>query len=238
MDTATGIRRDVETPATSWYCALFLDESRAWIAGSMGAAREVVFSGDAIESQVLDLGVHHHIYTLCRTDSTHVAVGCSHGHVFHVDAANGTTLCWSQNLGRTVRSAAARMQSILNVSIGNEIIRRFLFSPETLPPDDLAALASELRQQNLLYAAVAPDAPLLIVGSEDGIVHVLDHRDGSLVESIEATSANMADLHGICFLDAQQFGVLSRSGDVQFYSLTEVPYSRALKFVDAHELEI
>jgi hypothetical protein len=48
----------------------------------------------------------------------------------------------------------------------------------------------------------------------------------------------MADLHGICFLDAQQFGVLSRSGDVQFYSLTEVPYSRALKFVDAHELEI
>ncbi|MRS99696.1 hypothetical protein GJQ57_13680 [Ralstonia pickettii] len=223
--------REFKTPNKSWYTALFLDESRAWIAGSSGALCEVEFDKGEPVIQDIDLHTHEMLYTICRVDDSHVVISGSRGKVYKI-ALSERMVVWTSKLGDTVRTPAARMQSILNTATDNEIIRRFLFEPESLTPEQGSCLSDSLASNDLLFSASASSWPILVVASSEGLLYLLDHRDGRKIEVVDNAAGRATSIEGICFLDAEQFAVLDQVGTVRLYSLAGVPYESALRYVD------
>lgn len=222
---------EFKTPNKAWYAALFLDESRAWIAGSSGQLREVEFGKSEPVVRDIDLHTNEFLYTICRVDDSHVVIGGSQGKVFKVSLIEQKVV-WTRKLGDTVRTPAARMQSILNMATDNEIIRRFLFEPESLTAEQGRCLSNSLASNDLLFSASASLSPVLVVASSEGLLYLLDHRDGRQIEVVDNAAGRATCIEGVCFLDAEQFAVLDQAGTVRLYSLAGVRYETALCYVD------
>lgn len=231
VDIARGKFHEVQTPNESWYTALFLDESRAWIAGSSGGLRKVMFGKGKPAIRAVDLGMHEMLYTICRVDDSHVVISGSQGKVYKISLLDQSVV-WARALGDTVRTPAARMQSILDTATDNEIIRRFLFEPESLTPEQGSCLSQNLVSNNLLFSASTTSSPILVVASNEGLLYLLDHRDGRQIEVVDNAAGRATGIEGICFLDAEQFAVLDQMGTVRLYSLAGAPYESALRYVD------
>lgn len=220
---------EIKTPNTSWHTALFLDESRAWVAGSSGALREVEFGKGKPVIRDIDLHAHEMLYTICRVADSHVVISGSRGKVYKISLLDQTVV-WESSLGDTVRTPSARKQSILDTA-DNEIIRRFLFEPESLTNEQGGCLSDCLASNDLLFSA-STSSPIFIVASSEGLLYLLDHRDGRQIEVIDNAAGRATAIEGICFLDDEQFAVLDQMGTVRLYSLAGIPYKSALRYVD------
>lgn len=222
---------EVDTPNHSWYTALFLDETRAWIAGSSGGLREVEFGNNEPIVRDVDLHTQQMLYTICRVDDSNVVIGGSRGKIYKLSLSD-RRIVWTRELGGTVRTPAARMQSILDTATDNEIIRRFLFEPEILTAEQGSCLSDSLASNDLLFSASTSSSPILVVASNEGLLYLLDHRDGRDIEVIDNAAGRATGIEGICFIDSDQFAVLDQMGTVRLYSLAAVPYENALRYVD------
>lgn len=222
--------REVKTPNNSWFTALFLNESRAWVAGSSGALFEVDFEPGEPKIRDICFDTNEMLYTMCRVDESHVVISGSRGKVYKVSLLNQTVV-WACALGDTVRTPAARMQSILDTATDNEIIRRFLFEPQSLTQEQGSGLRDHLVSNDLLFSA-STSSPVFVVASNEGLLYLLDHRDGREIEVVDNAAGRAIDIEGICFLDEKQFAVLDQLGTVRLYSLADVPYKNALSYVD------
>lgn len=229
--------REIKTQNQSWYTALFLDETRAYIAGSSGGLREVNFSNVKPVTREIDICTQQMLYTICRLDDSYVVIGGSQGTI-HKISLSERKIVWTRKLGKTVRTPAARMQSVMNIASDNEIIRRFLFDPESLTNEQGSWLTHELVSNNLLFAASSSSSPILVVGSGEGLLYLLDHRDGRNIEVIDNAAGRATSIEGICFLDAEQFAVLDQAGTVRLYSLAGTLYENALRYLDEAEWDI
>jgi Caspase domain len=230
IDLKLGKIYEVETPNQSWYSALFINETLAWIVGNSGGLREIDFKNTNPVSQEIELGIHNHLYTICRIDISNLVIGGSGGKLFMLSQST-RSIIWRVALGDSVRTPAARMQSILNTA-DNEFIRRFLFEPTELPIEDVQEIRGKLASNNLMFSAKSATSPILIVASDEGLLYLLDCRDGQLIEVIDSTAGRATSIDGVCFLDESQFAVLDRAGMVLFYSLTSTSYDSARKYVD------
>lgn len=222
---------EVDTPNQSWYTALFLDETRAWIAGSSGGLREVEFGNNEPIIRDIDLHTQQMLYTICRVDDSNVVIGGSRGKVYKISLSDRRVV-WTRKLGGTVRTPAARMQSILDTATDNEIIRRFLFEPENLTAEQGSWLSDSLASNDLLFSASTSSSPILVVASNEGLLYLLDHRDGRDIEVVDNAAGRATGIEGVCFLDPDQFAVFDQMGTVRLYSLADVPYETALRYVD------
>lgn len=222
--------QEIERLSASWYAGLFLSESRAWITGSSGALLEIEFQQDEIVIQDIDLSTHEMLYTICRVDDLHVIISASSGRVYKVSISDHKVV-WKRELGATVRTPAARMQSILNTATDNEIIRRFLFEPESLTEEQGKILSNKLSSNDLLFSA-STTSSIFVVGSNEGLLYLLDCRDGRQIEVIDNAAGRCINIEGVCFLDDERFAVLDQLGTVRLYSLARVPYRSALRYVD------
>jgi len=221
---------EIKRSSNSWYTALFLDESRAWVAGSSGALLEVGFEQGKPLIRDIDLDTHEMLYAICRVDESHVVISGSSGKVFKISLLDRTVV-WECALGDTVRTPAARMQSILDTATDNEIIRRFLFEPESLTPEQGGCLSEHLVSNDLLFSA-STSSPIFVVASNEGLLYLLDYRDGRQIEVIDNAAGRAISIEGVCFLDDEQFAVLDQMGTVRLYSLAGIPYKSALRYVD------
>jgi hypothetical protein len=231
VDIPTGSVGEIDTPNQSWYTALFLDETRAWIAGSSGGLREVEFGNGEPVIRDIDLHTREMLYTICRVDDSHVVIGGSQGKIYKISLREQTVV-WTRKLGGTVRTPAARMQSIMNTATDNEIIRRFLFEPESLTAEQGSCLSDSLASNDLLFSASTASSQILVIASSEGLLYLLDHRDGRQIEVVDNAAGRATSIEGICFLDSDQFAVLDQMGTVRLYSLAGVPYESALRYVD------
>lgn len=222
---------EVKTPNLSWYSALFLNETLAWIIGSWGELREIEFIKNKPIIRDIDCDLRQLLYTICRVDDSHVVIGGSQGKVFKMSLQT-KEIIWTCELGKTVRTPAARMQSILHIATDNEIIRRFLFEPAHLTADQVMCLSDGLSSNDILFSASTTSTPVLIIASSEGLLYLLDHRDGQLIEVINNDAGGATGIAGVCFLDAEQFAVLDEAGTIRLYSLTTMPYESALRYVD------
>jgi len=178
----------------------------------------------------IDLDTQEMLYTICRLDDSHVAISGSRGKVYKVSLLDHTVV-WTCALGHTVRTPAARMQSILNTATDKEIIRRFLFEPESLTPEQGGSLSDHLLSNDLLFSA-STSSPIFVVASNEGLLYLLDYRDGRQIEVIDNAAGRAIGIEGVCFLDDEQFAVLDQTGTVRLYSLASIPYKSALRYVD------
>ncbi|CAJ2941765.1 caspase family protein [Burkholderia pseudomallei] len=231
VDIPRGSVYEVDTPNQSWYTALFLDETRAWIAGSSGGLREVEFGNNEPIVRNIELHTQQMLYTICRVDDSNVVIGGSRGKVYKISLSD-RRIVWTRELGGTVRTPAARMQSILDTATDNEIIRRFLFEPENLTAEQGSCLSDSLASNDLLFSASTPSSPILVVASNEGLLYLVDHRDGRDIEVVDNAAGRATGIEGICFLDPHQFAVLDQIGTVRLYSLADIPYETALRYVD------
>lgn len=143
-------------------------------------------------------------------------------------------LVWQQKeLGTTCRTAATRFQCISNTVSDPNVIRDFLFAPDQLTDEVRETLKNTLQSNNLLYVAPAPSLPVVVVGSDEGLLYVLDSRDFRLVQTIDSSAGKGTTLHGLCFSSQKQFAVFSSLGSVSFYSLAASSYEAALHYLDA-----
>ena len=170
------------------------------------------------------------LYTICRVDDLHVIISASSGRVYKVSISDHKVV-WKRELGATVRTPAARMQSILNTATDNEIIRRFLFEPESLTEEQGKILSNKLSSNDLLFSA-STTSSIFVVGSNEGLLYLLDCRDGRQIEVIDNAAGRCINIEGVCFLDDERFAVLDQLGTVRLYSLARVPYRSALRYVD------
>ena len=221
--------RQFDTPEQSWYGAMFLDDKNIWLLGSRGLIRRIDFESGVARDLIMQPGSE--LYSICRIDDTAVAICGSHGQVMKVRVATDEII-WSAHLGNTKRTPAGRTESILDITADNEIIRRFLFEPETLTLEQGELLRDALASNNLMFVASSLDHPIVIVGSDEGLLYFLDERDGQLIETIDSSSGSGFGLQGICFPDRAQLAAMNASGMVHIYSLTPVPYRQALNYVD------
>jgi hypothetical protein len=88
------------------------------------------------------------------------------------------------------------------------------------------------------FAASSSSSPILVVGSGEGLLYLLDHRDGRNIEVIDNAAGRATSIEGICFLDAEQFAVLDQAGTVRLYSLAGTLYENALRYLDEAEWDI
>ena len=220
----------VNTQGQSWYCALFLDENQVWISGSNGGLRKIAYTENDCNTSIIDLGFKGNLYTICQVDEFQLIVAGSSGKVFKLHLPEGS-IAWECSFGETVRTSTARMQSVSSIT-DNEMTRRFIFEPDSIKAEDGILLKENLDSNNLLFSDCATSAPIFIVGSNEGLLYVLDLRDGRLVECIDNAAGRATDIDGICFFDDKQFATLDRSGTVRIYSLSNTSYENALRYID------
>jgi hypothetical protein len=195
------------------YAALFVDESRLWLAGDRGQISELTLKVTAPRLRALPVVGLEHIYDLCLAGNDAVACATGGGLIHFRDQRAG--------VGRQVvevapkhLTAAARRDLLIN-DYPDEMIFAFLFRPKTLKKSLRQSMRHSLGSQNLMCCDVSPGRPVLAAAGEEPIVHLLDIRTGDVLQTVEL-GASAREIDGLRFITASTLAVLTRDGQVHF----------------------
>jgi hypothetical protein len=222
---------EVTTQGTSWYGALFLSKDEALLFGSHGSARKVSWRRGNLLMSDVDLETTDMLYAACRVDENSIAISGSGGTLLLYDLS-AQRVKWKLSLGQTSRTACARIGGLINTITDEILLRQFLFEPWKIDPESRELLASQMSSNNLMFVTKAPEEPILITVSDEGLLYVIDARSGAVAEVIDTAAGRASNVQGLCFIGPKEFGVFSSIGTITFYSLTPLAYQQALRFID------
>jgi len=211
---------------TGWspFFSLFVDTETIWVGGSGGHVVEVSQLKQAPKTRRINCSPYRHIYsgTLC-THTAEVALTTNRGEIA-MYGVKSRKLHRQIELPTIVQTAAARRDSLLN-SASNNIIQAFLFSPELLSEEERDFCLENVAWNELLFASCSQDSPILAVSSNEGLVYMIDLRDGQIFQTLDPTGGRALSSHGLCFTKGDVLGVLNADSVVSLYAASLPPSS-------------
>lgn len=198
------------------YGATFISEDRAWFCGDHGRILDVTWANGAPSAQI-SRSIEGHLNAMVHTPAGVYLAG--HGGRIWRLAANdpGASPNLVAQLSSRVETPLARRGSLLSVASDKEIAN-FLFSPEKLSAQAQHRLETELESNRLMWVDHAPTRPILVVSNNEGLIYVIDSRDGQLVQTINASAGRDHEIQGLCFLNDRHFAALGKDGAIRFYA--------------------
>ncbi|WGI73341.1 caspase family protein [Sinorhizobium meliloti] len=194
------------------YCCKFVTEDIVWVGGEDGN----ILSFDLRPEQPTvvafePLGYHINAMALSHDQSS---VYCA-GQTGRVAALN-----LSGNLLRTIFAdlkpkTAWGLRATLSMVAGDDLIHRYLFDRRSLPEQTICKLEQHIAPVDFHSCAHAPGLPIVAVGSTEGMIHILDSRDGQILQEIEATTSSIC---GLVFLSDHQLAALCTDGEAMFFA--------------------
>jgi hypothetical protein len=185
-------------PTKSYYCAQFLNDDRVWIGGNSGEIAEIYNLQSKPLSRTLEPSSNRNLYYMSLTDAgTRVACVYSDGIIELRNSTSGK-IEKQFSLGKYVQTHSARRQSLLQFT-SDDVIHQFLFYPKTLTEEVWECLSDKLFSNDLLFCASSIELPLLAVGSNEGLVYLIDTRDGQVVQKIDACGGKGVSIEGVVF---------------------------------------
>ncbi|WP_434130905.1 caspase family protein [Methylocaldum sp. GT1BB] len=203
---------------TSYYCAQFINDDRVWFGGSGGQIVEI--QNLQTKPRLIRLGtsITHHLYSMTLLgDGAQVACVYGSGKVEIRDSSN-RNLPKEISLNDYVQTPSARRASLVNVA-PDEIIHKFLFDPMLLRDDEWDILSRNLMENDLLFCACSKKLPILAVGSSEGLVYLIDTRDGQVFQTLDTSAGQGKSINGIQFIESDTLVVLTGDSSVNFYKL-------------------
>jgi WD40 repeat protein len=194
----------------------FVGPTCAWFAGSKGHIVEVDWATARPIVRALP-NLPTNVNVLVPVPDGRVGCAGTSGLLVLLDRQTGNISMDFQQSKKVV-SARARRGSLLNIIGDDERISRFIFHPQTLSEEVRGFLEYHLNPSQLIACHAAPSLPILAVGSDEGIVSLIDLRDGQVFQTIDAAAGRGQDVEGLYFANDSTFVVLSKDAVVSFYS--------------------
>lgn len=208
-----------ETPhdQQSYYCAQFIDDDRLWVGGNVGRILEISNLREKPCLRTLSNSSNHSLYSMAQLENgSRVACVYGGGVVEFRDSFSG--LVEKQLfLGHSVQTPCARRDSLVNLT-SDDIIEQFLLDPMSLDNELLEILSDNLQLNDLLFCTRLKSQPILAVGSNEGLVYLIDTRDGQVFQILDTSAGRGRSVNGVCFIEPNMLAILTGDFSVNFYS--------------------
>lgn len=202
---------------TTWavHAGTVVGEACAWLAGSSGHIIAVNWAGKPqwrtiarLPADVNDLALVHDGDVLCAG---------GRGLLVLLNCSDGSIKKDFQQPER-VTTPSARRGSLLGLINDDEPIARFIFHPDTLSESVRDFLEREMAQNQMLFCDAPPLLPICAAASNEGLVSLIDIREGQTFQVIDADAGRAQSIQGLCFINDSTLAILSEDSVVSFYS--------------------
>jgi WD40 repeat protein len=197
------------------YCCKFLTDDIVWVGGGNGN----ILSFDLRPKQPTveafkPLGHHINAMALSHDQQTIYCAGQS-GLVATLDVSGSILRTFIEDLRpKTPWGLRATLSQVAD----DDVIHRYLFDRRSLPKRTVRELEKHIAPLDFHSCAHAPGIPILALGSTEGTIHLLDSRDGQILQEIDATKGSASSICGLSFLSDHQLAALSTDGDAMFFA--------------------
>lgn len=196
------------------YTSAHLPDGALWVAGERGMICEIDPRDPTLPVREV-AKVTQHVNALAVSSSgDRVYVVGQHGLAVALDRS-GTKVA-EMLPGRGYTTAAGIRAQLVNVA-DDEHIHRFIFKPSELEKRVFDSLSDHMGVPNYPACALAPNLPILAIGTEESTVVLLDTRDMQVIQELDVGFGNSAMVAGVHFLSDDELAVVGGRGEVTFY---------------------
>lgn len=195
------------------YCCEYISENLFWVGGENGNIFEIDVSvtPPAIKSVII---LSSHVNAMSVSQNANI--------VFCVDmrgkltAVDRHTHDYKVMLERGPPKTAAGIRAALLDVATDELIRHYIFHPENINEEQIEKIEQNLEDSALTSCSVAPNLPLIAVGTSESTLLLIDIRDNQIVQEINILT-NFADsIPNVVFLSDTELVTISNDGLVTF----------------------
>ncbi|WP_312886145.1 caspase family protein [Rhizobium laguerreae] len=212
----TRLKRCTTSMSSTIHCGLILSDDHLWLAGGLGYLLKA-----RIRSKTKTLSTKE--FNFDRSNINFLTKSLVSDEVVVV-GSGGTVRFLSlrpselrtMHLGDRVRTPRAIRESLVDYADADNISKA-LAEPSATREDVRAFLIERIPGTQLLWCDVSPTQPLLAVASAEGLVFILDIRDGRHVQTIDLWMGAGNTPHGMAFLGDGTLAILLADGLVVFY---------------------
>jgi WD40 repeat protein len=111
---------------------------------------------------------------------------------------------------------AAGVRAALIDFAGDEIIRQFIFAPDTLEAPLRDKLEKTTGYSSILSCVLMPGSPILAAGTDESTVILFDTRDWQIIQQIDMTSGFPTVVTGLIFTADLNLVAMDASGQILF----------------------
>jgi hypothetical protein len=202
---------------TDWsiHAGVLVSPNSAWLAGAHGKLISIAWGPAGVSWEPLP-SLSNFVNSLAIVDKNTVFCGGDDGLLVGLSQQTGKTKI-RIDLPKLVELAASRWRSLANFMDDDDRLLRFILRPDTIPTGILELLETHVEPNRILYVIKAPGLPVVLVGTNEGIVELIDTRDGRRIQRIDVEGGRGSELRGAQFLSQTMFVTLSEDGSLRFY---------------------
>lgn len=198
------------------YCCAFLDETTAWVAGAYGQILSIDLA--ATKPTFFKLKqrnrAQRHINAIAVSENGK-RIFCAGGWSHLAALRKSGSVLENYVAGRKPTTPPA-IRSALSQYASDQVIHDDIFDPGSLKRKTIVELDELLGEADFVSCAHSPEMPILAVGTNEGIVLLIDTRDGQIFQEIEVSKGAPGSITGLGFLADGQLAVMTYDGIVLF----------------------
>ena len=212
----TRVEKCTTSISSTIHCGLILSDKHVWLAGGLGYLLKVRIRSKTktLSTKELNFDRSNINFLTKSLVSDEIVVVGSGGKVRFL-SPRGFELR-TMHLGDRVRTPRAIRESLFDYADADNISKA-LVEPNATRDDVRAFLIERIPGTQLLWCDVSPTQPLLAVASGEGLIFIVDIRDGRQVQTIDLWMGAGNTPHGIAFLSDGTLAILLADGLVVFY---------------------
>ncbi|WP_114859720.1 caspase family protein [Azospirillum brasilense] len=213
------------------YCAAFVSNNEAWIAGQNEKIARLVIRRGRYSLREVEVDSRSrpwsHAYSMAYVPTRNeLAITFGNGKI-DIFSVKSAKISKTFKLSKHMQSTIARRESLVD-TVQGEMITNFLFHPSTLTADQRDFCESQLALNALMFSSASRDVPIIAVGSSEGIVYLLDARDGQIVQQLDVCSDRGSGIEGVQFTRGGLIAVLTADCYLYHYASGSIPLASEL----------
>lgn len=218
------------------YAGLFVGSNELWVAGDNGCIVILDLTGNLPPYTINDENRNIIYAADLIEDGSSVALVGGRGRVT-IYSAKDRTRTSEFNLPSASQVSKIRRESLIN-SVQAEMVTDFLYNPHWLSEEQLEHCNAHLPPNDLMFCTVSRIQPIIAVGSTEGLLYLVDHRDGQIIQTIDACAGRGNKIDGLQFIFGGVLAALTSDSYLLHYSNAAIPSSyeelSSIGLSDAH----